>query len=106
MYAIIEVKGKQYWAKDNEQFDIDYQDQYEEGDKIADEDVSVLLVKKDNKVQIGQPYVSNVKVTLEVLGQVKDKKVVYFFKRRRKSSERRGGHRQKYTRVKIVDITS
>lgn len=103
MYAIIEVNGKQYWAKENQQIDIDYQDQYETGDTITEE-VSVLFASKDNQVQIGQPYVSGAKVVLEVLGQVKDKKVIYFFKRRRKSSERRGGHRQKYTRVKVVEM--
>ena len=64
----------------------------------------VLLVSKDKKVEVGQPYLKNVKVSAEVLSQVKGEKTTAFKYRRRKSSHWEKGHRAKLTELKIKSI--
>jgi len=101
MYAIVEVGAKQYnVAKD----DVILVDKLtvKEGKEIALD--KVLLVSKDKKVEVGQPYLKNAKVGAEVLGQTKGEKITSFKYRRRKSSHWEKGHRAKLTRLKIKSI--
>ncbi|MDD7323914.1 MAG: 50S ribosomal protein L21, partial [Campylobacter lanienae] len=44
------------------------------------------------------------KITLKVIAEGKDRKVVIFKKRRRKDSKRKRGFRREYTRVKVESI--
>jgi len=55
-------------------------------------------------MQIGAPHVDKCLVKGEVLGEIKGPKVIAFKYKRRKSYRRTVGHRQKYSRVKILDI--
>lgn len=64
----------------------------------------VFLVVSDDAVFIGKPLLSNVKVTAEVLEQIKGPKIrVAKFKAKARYRRVRG-HRQKLTRVKIKEI--
>ncbi|MFH1753396.1 MAG: 50S ribosomal protein L21 [Candidatus Omnitrophota bacterium] len=101
MYAIVETGGKQYRVKKNDTFDV------EKLDVKAGKDVKldkVLMYVDGKNVEIGQPYLKNVKVTCEVLANIKSKKVISFKYRRRKSSRSKIGHRQKLTKLKIKEI--
>jgi large subunit ribosomal protein L21 len=64
----------------------------------------VLLVSKDKKVEIGQPYVKGAKVEATVLGQTKGEKTTAYKYRRRKSSHWEKGHRAQLTELKIKSI--
>ncbi|MBN1912796.1 MAG: 50S ribosomal protein L21 [Candidatus Omnitrophica bacterium] len=101
MYAIIEVGAKQYNVKKGDIIEVEKQGAQEGKDIKLDK---VLLVSKDKKVEIGQPYLKEVNVQAEVLAQVKGPKLISFKYRRRKSSHWKKGHRQKLTRLKIKDI--
>ena len=101
MYAIIEVGAKQYSVEKGDIILVNKQDA-KEGQEIALD--KVLLVSKDKKVEVGQPYLKNALVTLEVLAQVKGEKTTAFKYRRRKSSHWEKGHRAKLTEVKIKSI--
>ena len=69
------------------------------GEKLVFNEVLML----DDKV--GNPYVSNATVTGEVVKHGKQKKLVIFkYKNKNKSSRRKQGHRQPYTKIKIVKI--
>ena len=59
---------------------------------------------KDKKVEVGQPYLKDVKINAEVLKQISGEKTISFKYRRRKSSHWTKGHREKLTRIKITDI--
>jgi len=101
MYAIIEVGAKQYTVKKGDLIEVEKQD------AIAGKDITlsrVLLVSKDKKVSIGQPYLKNVSIKAEVLAQTKGKKLISFKYRRRKASHWKKGHRQQLTRLKIKEI--
>ncbi len=103
MYAVIEIGAKQYNVKKGDVLDVDKQD-IKEGKDLSIE--KVLLLSKDKKVEVGQPYLRGVKVAAEVVGQTKGDKVISFKYRRRKSSHWTKGHRAKLTRIRIKEIES
>ena len=101
MYAIIEVGAKQYTIKKGDIIDVEKQAVKEGGDITLNK---VLLVSKDKKVEVGQPYLKYAKVEAVVLKHIKGEKVISFKYRRRKSSHWKKGHRQQLTKLKIKDI--
>jgi large subunit ribosomal protein L21 len=101
MYAIIEVGAKQYRVEKGDIINVEKQDA-QEGKDIALN--KVLLLSKDKKIEIGQPYLKDVKVSALVLKQMRADKAVSFKYRRRKSSDWKKGHRQYLTSLKIKEI--
>ena len=103
MYAIIEIGAKQYNVKKGDVIEVDKQE-IKEGKEIKID--KVLLLSKDKKVEVGEPYLKDVKVSAEVIAQIKGAKTISFKYRRRKSSHWTKGHRVKLTQIKIKDILS
>ena len=101
MYALVEIKGKQYKAEKGALLKVDRIDS-EKGDSLEFD--KVLMLSNDSDVKIGTPYVEGIKVQGSVEDQIKDKKVIVFKYKRRKNYRRTQGHRQQYTLVKINDI--
>ncbi len=101
MYAIVEVGAKQYSVKKGDVIEVEKLEAAEGKDIILDK---VLLVSKDKKVEIGQPYLKNVRIEATVLKQTKGEKLISFKYRRRKSSHWTKGHRQQLTNLKIKGI--
>ena len=102
MYSIAEIKGKQYKLEPGEVITIDYLNQKKETEF---NDIKVLLYKNDkNEVQIGNPYLDNIKVQAQVLDSFKGKKIKVVKFKRKKGYVRTHGHRQRYSNLKIVGI--
>jgi len=101
MYAIIEVGAKQYSVKKGDVIEIEKQAGKAGSDITLHK---VLLVYKDKKIEIGQPYIKGAKIEAAVLRQMKAKKVVSYKYRRRKASHWKKGHRQQLTQLKIKEI--
>jgi len=101
MYAIIEVGAKQHSVKKGDIITVEKQAAKVGSDITLNK---VLLVYKDKKVEIGQPYIKGAKIEATVLKQTKAKKVVSYKYRRRKSSHWKKGHRQQLTQLKIKEI--
>ncbi|MEZ5992022.1 MAG: 50S ribosomal protein L21 [Planctomycetota bacterium] len=102
MYAIIADGGRQYRVEKGTEFKLDRLGQ-EQGGKIVLDDV--LLVADGDNVKVGAPKVAGASVEVEVLEEIKDKKLIAFTYRRRKSnSKRKRGHRQRHTLVKVTNI--
>jgi len=101
MYAVIETGGKQHKVEKGMILSIDLIKD-EVGKKITLD--NVLLYADDKNVEIGQPYLSNVKVTAEVKSIVKSDKISILRFRRRKHSMRKVGHRAKHTQIEIKNI--
>ena len=72
MYAIVEIGGKQYKVEKDMMLNVDRM-RKEKGESITIDKV-LMFVDEDN-ISIGQPYLENVKITAEVFGDVKGKKV-------------------------------
>jgi len=100
-YAVIRTGGKQYRVSEGQLVKIEKL-AGEVGDKVTLGDV--LFVGGNGEVKIGAPLVADAKVTGEIVGQGKAKKVRVFKKKRRKSYSRQRGHRQHQTTLKITAI--
>ena len=101
MYAIIETGGKQFRVETGDIIDVELLEETEDG-KI--EFKNVLFLSKDSQIQVGAPCIANSLVKAEIQGMVKGEKVIAFKYKRRKGIRRKVGHRQKYSRVKIIEI--
>src|ERR1700747_1656344 len=101
-YAIIKTGGRQFRVAEGDTIDVDLLD-VEPGKTATFGDV--LMFADGKNITQGNPLISGAKVTVEVLEQRKDKKVVAFKYKRRKGYHRTVGHRRKLTRVKIKNIS-
>ncbi|MDD5476646.1 MAG: 50S ribosomal protein L21 [Candidatus Omnitrophica bacterium] len=101
MYAIIEVGSKQYNVKKDDIIEVNKEVAAKGDNLIIDK---VLLVSKDKKVEIGQPYVKGAKVEATVLRQTLGEKTTAYKYRRRKNSHWEKGHRPQLTELKIKSI--
>ena len=100
MYAVIETGGIQHIVEEGQTLLIDLIS--DDKKKITFD--NVLLYSDDKTVEIGQPYLSNVKVTAKIIDEVKGTKLSILRFRRRKHSMRKQGHRAKYTKIEIDKI--
>jgi large subunit ribosomal protein L21 len=104
MYAIIATDGRQYRVHTGDEIQIDLREGTNPGDAVTFD--NVLLVSGTAGVKVGKPSVAGAKVAAEVLAQEQGDKIYIQKMRRRKNFRRRTGHRQKYTRVRIGEITA
>ena len=102
LYAIAETSGQQFWFEVNRYYDIDRLNAKEK-DKITLE--NVLLLKDNNSITIGKPYIENAKIELEVVSHKRDKKILVYKMRPKKKTRRKMGHRQELTRVMVKSIS-
>ena len=102
LYAIAETSGQQFWFEVNRYYDIDRLNAKEK-DKITLE--KVLLLKDNDSITVGKPYVKNAKIELEVVSHKRDKKILVYKMRPKKKTRRKMGHRQELTRVMVKSIS-
>jgi large subunit ribosomal protein L21 len=101
MYALLEIKGKQYKAEKDATLRVDRLEEAEGAKLVFD---SVLMVSDDEKSRFGRPYLQDVKVTAVVEGHGRDKKIIVYKHKKRKGYRRKQGHRQAFTLIRIQDI--
>ena len=102
LYAIAETSGQQFWFEVNRYYDIDRL-KAKEKDKITLE--KVLLLKDNDSVTVGRPYIKDAKIELEVVSHKRDKKILVYKMRPKKKTRRKMGHRQELTRVMVKSIS-
>jgi|SRR6266566_2700043 len=98
MQAVIASGGKQYLVEKNQVLELEL---------LSDAKKAVfepLLVIDGDKIQVGAPHVSGVKVQAEVLEEVKGEKIKVLKFKAKKRIKRLTGHRQHYSQVKITKI--
>lgn len=103
MYAVIASGGKQHRVEEGEVLRLE-KIEAETGATIAFD--QVLMVTNGDDVKIGTPVVEGAKVEAEVVSHGRGEKVTIIKFRRRKHSMKRQGHRQWYTEVRILGISS
>lgn len=101
MYAVIETGGKQYRVGSGDLLEVERLPGEPKSQVSFDQ---VLMVRTEDGVQIGRPAVENARVLAEIVDQDRAKKIVVFKKKRRKDYRRTQGHRQAFTRVRIMAI--
>ena len=101
MYAVVRTGGKQYKvAKDSV-----LQVESLAGDVGAKLDLEVLMVGGDSP-RIGTPLVKGASVQCEIVEHGQGEKVIAFKKKRRKNTHRKRGHRQHFTKLKVLEINA
>ncbi len=102
MYAIVEDSGTQIKVSTGDVLQVDLRDV--EGDTITLE--NVLMIGGKGEPTLGTPYVDGATVAVEVLEEVKGDKIDVIKFKRRKGYRRKTGHRQRYLKVKVGEISA
>jgi len=103
MYAIFRTAGKQFRAEKGTTLQIPLIDDAEPGSKLTFDEV--LLASDGTSITAGAPLVKGASVTAEVVGLKKGIKIYVWKFKRRKNYRRKTGHRQRYTEIRITDVT-
>jgi len=102
MATVVEIAGFQYEVEKGATYEVPLLEG-NSGDKV--EFSNVLLSGSGNDVTFGSPFIDGASVTAKILEQRRDKKILIFHKKRRKGYQKLNGHRQKYTKIQITDIS-
>ena len=97
MYAIIDIKGKQFKVEKDLELSVPKIDG-KVGSKIEFD--KILLVNNKGKISTN----SSVKVVAKILSHELDKKIIVFKQKRRKGYQKKNGHRQAYTKIMIQNL--
>ena len=103
MYAIVEDSGTQIKLSTGDVLEVDVREL--EGDSITLDRVLMIGGGK-GKATVGTPYVDGASVAVEVLEEIKGDKIDVIKFKRRKGYRRKTGHRQRYLRVRVGEITA
>ena len=101
MYALVNDRGKQYRMEPGKLVTVDRMDG-EEGSEVNFD--KVLIVRTDDGLQTGAPYVEEASVVAKLVEQIKGDKIYITKFKRRKKYRRRTGHRQSYSLLKVDRI--
>jgi len=103
MHAVFKTGGKQYRVQTGEIVFVE-KVSAAVGDKI--ELGPLLLIQNDEQIVVDEALLKTSKAICEVLRQDRAKKVIVFKKKKRKNYRKTQGHRQSFTRIKVVEIVS
>ncbi|MDR1354478.1 MAG: 50S ribosomal protein L21 [Oscillospiraceae bacterium] len=101
MYAIIKTCGRQYKVTPNDEIFVEWLHQ-DEGTEVKIQEV--LAVNNDKELIFSPEQLTGVSVMAQVLKNGKAKKITVFTYKAKKNQKRKLGHRQLYTKLKIVAI--
>jgi large subunit ribosomal protein L21 len=99
MQAVITSGGKQYIVEKDQTLELELL-----GDGVKKVVFDVLLLIDGDKISVGAPIVDGVKVTGEVVEEVKGEKIKVLKFKAKKRIKTLTGHRQHYSLVKITKI--
>ena len=97
--AIISTGGHQYVVSEGDTLEVEL---------LKDEkktSFEPLLVIDGEKITVGTPVVSGIKVTADVLGEVRGEKVMAIRYKAKKRVKKVHGHKQHLTQIKITKIS-
>lgn len=105
MYAIVDVKDKQFKVQEDDTLYVPYHADAEEDQELTFDRV-LLVSDGDGEVTLGTPTVEDASVTARVIEHIKGDKVIVFKKKRRKRYRVKRGHRQQYTQIQIESLNA
>lgn len=113
MFAVLKTGGKQYCVRPGEVFvaeKITSLKKDSAAQKSTKKDVlshtfrEILCVSAEGRAHFGEPLLKQASVTVDVLDDVRSKKVLVFKKKRRNNYRRTHGHRQEGILLRVKDI--
>jgi large subunit ribosomal protein L21 len=102
MYAVVEISGKQYKLQKDEIVNVDKMEAAKDATLALDK---VLMFVDGETVLVGKPYLTNVKVSAKVLGEIKGDKVRGIKFKRRKNYSRLKSNRPHYLQLKVEGLS-
>ena len=102
MFAVVEIGGQQFNVQKEQIVSVPLL-KADAGDSVKFS--NLLLLSENDSIKYGSPYTDGC-VVAKVLEHWKDEKVLVFHKKRRKGYRKLNGHRQKYTKIQISDISA
>ena len=100
-YAVVNVAGRQFCVSEGDVIQANYAHQAKPGSTLS---FDVLLLKKGANLSVGTPLVKGARVTAEVLGHLRAKKILVLKYLRKNKSKKLRGHRQPYTKLSITKV--
>lgn len=101
MFAIVRIKGFQYFVKTGEKLIVPKLDLKENTETIFDE---VLFLKTDSTTLVGNPKLMGASVQAKVITHLQSNKVTTFKFIRRENYRRLKGHKQHLTELEVIKI--
>ncbi len=102
MYAIVRSGSKQQKVSVGDVIEIDKLDPLVVGDSLS---LPVVMVVDGETVTTDMAKLGSAAVTVEILGATKGPKIIIQKYKNKTGYKKRQGHRQKYTQVKVTDIS-
>jgi len=103
MYAIVDVKDKQFKVRKDDTLYVPYHAEADVDEELTLDRV-LLVSDEDGDATLGTPTVDGATVQARVVDHVKGDKVIVFKKKRRKRYRVKRGHRQQYTQIQIESL--
>ncbi len=103
MYAIINIKNKQYKIKKNKNIYID-KINYKIKKEIFIKNKNIILIFYKKKIFYKKEDIKLFLIKIKILKHIKNKKINIIKFKRRKNYKRKYGHRQQLTKIKIKYI--
>src|SRR3569833_3863842 len=102
MYAVVRTGGKQYKVTK----DLVLKVESLTGDVGSKLTLDEALLIGGDATKVGAPLIKGASVACEIVEHGQGEKVIAFKKKRRKNTHRKRGHRQHFTKVKVLDIVA
>ncbi|MEO7055092.1 MAG: 50S ribosomal protein L21 [Rhizomicrobium sp.] len=102
MYAVVRTGGKQYRVAKDSVLKVETL----VGDVGSKLTLGEVLMLGGDTPKLGAPLVKGASVECEILEHGQGEKVIAFKKKRRKNTHRKRGHRQHFTKVKVLGISA
>jgi len=100
--TVIKTGGKQYLVQPGQEITIE-KIKGKPKDKVIFDQV-LLCVDNKKTAFIGQPLIKGAQVKAQIIEQGRGKKKIVFKYKAKKRYKKKKGHRQDYTKVKILEI--
>ncbi|WP_238784772.1 50S ribosomal protein L21 [Blattabacterium cuenoti] len=101
MYAIVNIKDKQFKIVENEYIYVPHICK-NIGEQILLN--QVFLFCKQGKLILGNPFIEKINVKIEILQHIKGKKIIIFKKKRRKGYKVKNGFRPLFSKIRIISF--
>jgi large subunit ribosomal protein L21 len=102
MYAVVRTGGKQYKVIKDQILTVETL----AGDVGSKLTLSEVLMLGGDTPKLGLPLVKGASIACEIVEHGQGEKVIAFKKKRRKNTHRKRGHRQHFTKLKVLDIVA
>ena len=102
MYAVVRTGGKQYKVTKDAVLTVESL----AGDVGSKLTLGEVLLLGGDSPKLGAPLVKGASIECEVVEHGQGEKVIAFKKKRRKNTHRKRGHRQHFTKLKVLSISA